>query len=115
MDILPRFCRTISRSRWSGSIGTSSFGGDTDWARDRFQAFRRWWGNAIDIELTHTLEGDVPQTFVILESCVLNDTVLSQVDRIDPVVKSRRRQETYESKTGVWTVDKGNKVAWSPL
>ena len=45
----------------------------------------------------------------------MNDTVLSQVDRIDPVVKSRRRQETYESKTGVWTVDKGNKVAWIPM
>jgi hypothetical protein len=55
------------------------------------------------------------QTFVILESCVLSNTVRSQVDRIDPVVKSRRRQETYEPKTGVWTVDKGNKVAWIPL
>jgi hypothetical protein len=103
------------RSRWSWSIGVSSFGGDTDWARDWFQAFRRWWGNAIDIKLTHALEGDVTQTFVILESCVLSKTVRSQVDRIDPVVKSRQRQKTYEPKTSVWTVDKGNKVAWIPL
>jgi hypothetical protein len=55
------------------------------------------------------------QTFVILESGVLSDTVRSQVDRIDPVVKSRRRQEAFEPKAGVWTVDKGNKVAWIPL
>jgi hypothetical protein len=115
VDILPRFCRSIGRSRWSGSIGASSFGGDTDWARDWFQAFRRWWSNTIDVKLTHALEGDVTQTFVILESCVLSDTVHSQVDRIDPVVKSRRRQEAYEPETGVWTVDKGKKVAWIPL
>jgi len=51
--------------------------------------------------LTHALEGDMTQTFVILESCVLSNTVRRQVDRIDPVVKSRRRQEAYESETGV--------------
>ena len=54
-------------------------------------------------------------TFMILGSCVLSDTVRSQVDRIDPVVKSSRRQKTDEPKAGVWTVDKGNKVAWIPL
>ena len=45
----------------------------------------------------------------------MSDTVRSQVDRIDPVVKGRRRQKTDEPKTCVWTVDEGNKVAWVPL
>ena len=55
------------------------------------------------------------QTFVILESCIVIDTVCSKMDRVDPVVKSWRRQKTYEPKTGFWTVDEGNEVSWIPL
>jgi hypothetical protein len=59
------------------------------------------------------------QTFVILESCVLrdalSDTVRSQVDRIDPVVKSRRRQKTNEPQAGLRTVDERDEIAWVAL
>ena len=41
--------------------------------------------------------------------------VRSQVDRIDPVVKSRRRQKTNEPQAGLRTVDERDEIAWVAL
>ena len=94
---------------------------DTDWTRSRdlFQVFRRWECNTIDVELTHALEGDgarsdVRDLGVMMmpyicscrsKTCVVSDTVRSQVTRVDAAVKIRRRQKAYEPKAGFRTID----------
>jgi hypothetical protein len=61
----------LSGCRRIRSISTSSLSGDTDWTGDWFEAYRRRWCNAVNVELTHALEGNMPQVFVILKSCIL--------------------------------------------